>query len=164
LNFTALNSYRITDARTTSTTATSTNNRNVLLARADHPANPFGFDVSPWNWRMITEAYTTMPEHLDPTSGSREYERHTGNNRYKFQANMELSDTWSAYAYYADNERKYTEDSRAIHLGKLQLAMQGLGGPNGNEYWNPFGSADPRFPGHDPAIHANRYVRDGRDR
>ncbi len=37
-------------------------------------------------------------------------------------------------------------DSYSVHLGKLQLALQGLGGPNGNEYWNPFGSADPRSP------------------
>ncbi len=37
-------------------------------------------------------------------------------------------------------------DSYAIHLGKLQLALAGQGGPSGNEYWNPFGSADPRSP------------------
>ncbi len=154
-NLTALNSYRISDGRTTSTTATSTNNRRVLLVRDDHPANPFGVDVSPWNWRLITESYTHRPDHLDDISGSREFETHTANNRYKISANFELSDTWSGYAYYSDNERKVASDSRAIHLGKLQLALQGQGGPNGNEYWNPFGSADPRFPGHDPAIHAN---------
>ena len=155
LNLMAVNTYRISDGRTTSTTATSTNNRRVLLAREDHPTNPFGFDVSPWNWRMITEAYTHRPAHLDDISGSREFETHTANNRYKLQANIELPGTWSAYAYYADNERKIASDSRAIHLGKLQLALAGMGGPSGNEYWNPFGSADPRFPGHDPAIHAN---------
>ena len=156
-NLTALNSYRISDGRTTSTTATSTNNRNVLLIRDDHPANPFGVDVSPWNWRMITESYTNRPSHIDDISGSREFETHTQNNRYKFSANFEISDTWSGYAYYADNERKVASDSRSMHLGKIQLAFQGQGGPNGNEYWNPFGSADPRFPGHDPAIHANSH-------
>ena len=155
LNLTAMNSYRISDGRTTSTTATSTNNRRVLLVRADHPANPWGFDVSPWNWRLITEAYTHRPSHLDDISGSREFETHTATNRYKLQANFELSDTWSGYAYYFDSERKTASDSRSIHLGKLQLALAGQGGPNGNEYWNPFGSADPRYPGHDPAIHAN---------
>lgn len=155
LNLTAINTYRIADGRTTSTTATSTNNRSVLLVRADHPANPYGFDVSPWNWRLITEAYTHRPDHIDPISGSREFEAHVANNRFKLGANFELTDTWSGYAYYSDNARKNTSDSRSIHLGKLQLALAGLGGPNGNEYWNPFGSADPRFPGHDPAIHAN---------
>lgn len=155
LNLVAMNAYRISDGRTTSTTATSTNNRRVLLVREDHPANPWGFDVSPWNWRMITEAYTHRPAHLDDISGSREFETHTATNRYKLQADFNLSDTWTAYAYYLDSARKNTSDSRAIHLGKLQLALDGQGGPNGDQYWNPFGSADPRFPGHDPAIHAN---------
>lgn len=155
LNLTAINTYRISDGRTTSTTATSANNRRVLLVRDDHPANPFGVDVSPWNWRLITEMYTHRPAHLDDISGSREFETHDSTNRFKLQADFELSDTWSGYAYYSDNELKQTVDSRSIHLGKLQLALQGLGGPSGNEYWNPFGSADPRFPGHDPAIHAN---------
>ncbi len=54
LNLTMNNSYRISDGRTTSTTATSTNNRRVLLIRADHPANPYGVDVAPYNWRLIT--------------------------------------------------------------------------------------------------------------
>lgn len=125
LNLVAMNAYRISDGRTTSTTATSTNNRRVLLVREDHPANPWGFDVSPWNWRMITEAYTHRPSHLDDISGSREFETHTATNRYKLQADFEISDTWSAYAYYMDSQRKVASDSRAIHLGKLQLALAG---------------------------------------
>ena len=33
-----------------------------------------------------------------------------------------------------------------INLPRLQLALIGQGGPNGNEYLNPFGSADARSP------------------
>ncbi len=145
-NLTMNNSYRISDGRTTSTTATSTNNRRVLLVRADHPANPWGVEVSPYNWRMITEMYTHRPSHINDSSGSRTFETHTGNNAVKLNASYEMSDTWSGYTYFSRAERKVMGDSYAIHLGKLQLALAGQGGPNGNEYWNPFGSADPRSP------------------
>ncbi|MBL4821032.1 MAG: TonB-dependent receptor [Gammaproteobacteria bacterium] len=146
LNFTANNSYRITNARSTSTTATSSNNRKVLLVREDHPANPFGVDVSPWNYRLITEMYTHRPSHLENSTGARTIERHDVNNRFKFSADFDLAGSWTGHSYYMDSEHKYMEDSHSIHLGKLQLALEGLGGPNGNEYWNPFGSADPRSP------------------
>lgn len=145
-NLTMNNSYRISDGRTTSTTATSTNNRRVLLVRQDHPANPFGVEVSPYNWRMITEMYTHRPSHINDSTGSRTFETHTSNNALKLNAAYEMSDTWSGYTYYSKAERKNMGDSYAIHLGKLQLALAGQGGPEGNEYWNPFGSADPRSP------------------
>jgi outer membrane receptor protein involved in Fe transport len=146
LNFTHNYSYQITDGRTTSTTATSTNNRRVLLMREDHPANPFGFDVSPWNYRLITEMYTHRPSHLNDSTGSRPFESHEMNSRAKFQADFDLTGSWTGYAYYMDSERKDTNDDHAIHLGKLQLAFDGKGGPSGDQYWNPLGSADPRSP------------------
>ena len=151
LNMTMNNSYRITHGRTTSTTATSTNNRRVLLVRADHPANPFGVDVSPWNWRLMTEAYdfSLRPDHIEGSTGAREFEVHDGDNRAIFRADFDISDTWTGYAYYANMRSKRTQDDHAIHLGKLQLALNGQGGGSGTEYWNPFGSQDPRSPLYD---------------
>ena len=37
----------------------------------------------------------------------------------------------------------------------MQQALLGQGGPNGNEYWNPFGSADPRSPYYNEATTRN---------
>ncbi|NQV69284.1 MAG: TonB-dependent receptor [Pseudohongiella sp.] len=147
-NLSMNNSYRITDGRTTSTTATSTNNRRVLLVRADHPANPFGFDVSPWNWRLMTEAYdfSKRPSQIEGSTGARKYETHDINNRIILRTEFDMTDTWSGYAYYAKAQHKTAVDSHSIHLQKLQLALAGMGGPNGDEYYNPFGSADPRSP------------------
>ena len=145
-NLTMNNSYRIATGRTTSTTATSTNNRKVLLVRADHPANPYGVDVSPYNWRLFTEMYTHRPSHLNDSTGSRTYDVDTANNALKLTASYDMTDTWSGYTYYSKAERKGTSDSYSVHLGKLQLALDGQGGPGGNEYFNPFGSADPRSP------------------
>ncbi len=146
LNATFNNSYRISNGRTTSTTATTGNNQNVLYVRANHPANPYGFDVVPWNWRMITESYTHRPSHIEDSGGSRAFETHTQLNRMKFSAEYDITETWTGYSYFARQDSRSMSDSYSVHLGKLQLALQGLGGPNGNEYWNPFGSADPRSP------------------
>ncbi|MDP1932198.1 MAG: TonB-dependent receptor plug domain-containing protein, partial [Gammaproteobacteria bacterium] len=146
LNATLNNSYRLTFGRTTSTTAVTGNNQRVLYVRANHPANPYGFDVVPWNWRPLATAYTHRPSHIEDSGGSRAFESHTTLNRLKFSAEYDLTDTWTGYSYYSKQESRAMSDSYSVHLGKLQLALAGMGGPNGNEYFNPFGSADPRSP------------------
>lgn len=151
-NATLNNAYRVSNLRTTSTTAVNGNNRAALIVRADHPANPWGFDVSPYAWRPIAHSYTHLPQHLDPGDGARGYEFHTSVNRLKVGAEYDISGSWTGYAYYSKQEMKTMNDSYSVHLGKLQLALEGQGGPNGNEYWNPFGSADPRHPNYDPAL------------
>ncbi|MES3008712.1 MAG: TonB-dependent receptor [Pseudomonadota bacterium] len=146
LNATLNNSYRISNGRTTATTAVAGNNQNVLYVRANHPANPYGFDVVPWNWRPMAASYTHRPSHIEDSGGSRAFETHTQLNRIKLSAEYDITETWTGYSYYATQESKSMNDSYSVHLGKLQLGLAGLGGPNGNEYWNPFGSADPRSP------------------
>lgn len=147
LNATLNNHYRITMGRTTSTTAVSGNNREVLFIPGDHPANPWpGDDLVPYSWRLFTEAYTHMPSHLEESGGSRAFETHYALNRAKFSAEYDLAGSWTGYTYYSTQESRQMNDSFSIHLGVLQDALLGNGGPNGNEYWNPFGSADPRSP------------------
>ncbi len=146
LNATLNNGYRITMGRTTSTTAVSGNNREVLFVPANHPANPYGFDVVPWNWRLFTEVYTHRPSYIENSGGSRAFEGHYQLNRVKFSAEYDLTDTWTGYTYYSAQEDKAMNDSYSIHLGHLQNGLMGRGGPNGDEWWNPFGSADPRSP------------------
>lgn len=145
-NATLNNSYRLTNGRTTSTTAVTGNNQNVLIIRANHPNNPYGFDVVPYAWRPFTDTYSVKPSHLEGSTGAREYMIHTSLNRLKFSAEYDISDTWTGYSYYSMQDQKAMNDSYSTHLGRLQLALGGKGGPNGDEYWNPFGSSDPRSP------------------
>ncbi|MGM0632373.1 MAG: TonB-dependent receptor plug domain-containing protein [Pseudomonadota bacterium] len=151
-NATLNNAYRVSELRTTSTTAVNANNRAVLIVRDDHPANPWGVDVSPYTWRPVAHSYTHLPQHLDSGDGARKYDAETGINRLRIGAEYDISDTWTGYTYYSKQELKTTVDSHSVHLGKLQLALEGRGGPNGNEYWNPFGSSDPRAPSHRPEL------------
>lgn len=155
LNATLNNAYRVSLGRTTATTAVNGNNREVLLVRGDHPANPWGYDVSPFNWRPIATAFTHMPSHLDQGDGARTFRNNLQLNRLKLGADYDIAGSWVGFTYYSRQESKYMTQSSSVHLGKLQLALAGMGGPSGDQYFNPFGSADPRFPGHDPAIHAN---------
>jgi iron complex outermembrane receptor protein len=47
-------SFRELTSRNTRTYGQNTNNRNALLIPADHPANTYGFDVVPQNYRPFT--------------------------------------------------------------------------------------------------------------
>src|SRR5690606_28832265 len=65
----------------------------------------------------------------------------------KFGGQFEIKGTsWQGEAWtgYQDSTREYS--GPAIRLSKMVAALNGRGGPNGNEWFNPFGSADPRSP------------------
>ena len=127
-------------------TALNPNNRNVLFIPEEHPANIYGFDVVPYLWRPYA-GLGTGPRWINET-GMVDGSTDTSSNRLKFGARFDLSDTWTGYAYYSRQERKsMTRGSRnMLNLPRLQLALMGQGGDNGNLWFNPFGSADPRSP------------------
>jgi iron complex outermembrane receptor protein len=149
-------SYREITNRNTGTYGQNTNNRNALLVKADHPANPYGFDVVPNNYRPFTILdKENWPSHFDPITGARLQPSMYYTQRYKVQANFELAGSWTGYTYYSRQFERYNRDEKLLHIGKMQQALLGQGGPNGNEYWNPFGSADPRSPYYDEATTRN---------
>jgi iron complex outermembrane recepter protein len=127
-------------------TALNPNNRTVLLIPANHPANTYGFDVVPYLWRPAA-GLGTMPDWINEF-GEAEGGIDTSSNRMKLGARFDMSDTWTGYAYYSKQERKvWSRQMRGnMNLRKLQQALLGRGGVNGNLYFNPFGSADPRSP------------------
>jgi len=127
-------------------TALNPNNRTVLYIPASHPANTYGFDVVPWLWRPHSGLGTTPNwiSEFGETKGGAD----TSSNRIKLGSRFDLSETWTGYAYFSRQESKrFTRNLRSnMHLHKLQLALMGQGGNNGDLWFNPFGSQDPRSP------------------
>ncbi len=149
-------SFRKVQNRNTGTYGQNTNNRNALMVKADHPANPYGFDVVPYNFRPFTILdRDNWPSHFESSTGARLQPVTYYTQRYKLQASYDMTDTWSGYTFYSTQSDRRNSDEKLLHIGKMQQALLGQGGPNGNEYWNPFGSADPRSPFYNEATTRN---------
>ncbi len=146
--------YRESRYNTSSSLGQTTNNELALLVPADHPANPFGMDVVPRQWRPFTGNMATQPSFLkDDGREVQDYRYYTDANR--LSARYDISDTWTGYSYYSHQETRRSADTRTLILPRLQAALQGQGGPQGNEYFNPFGSADPRSPDYIDGVTSN---------
>lgn len=156
LEFTMNHSLRDIAYENTGTLGQNTNNRNVLLVKADHPANPYGFDVVPYSFRPfgLTDP-ENWPSHFNPMTGGSPEPAEYYTQRYKVQANFELAGSWSGYTYYSRQFDRQHKDYYRLPIAEMQKALLGQGGPNGNEYWNPFGSSDPRSPYYDEATTRN---------
>jgi len=131
-----------------------TTNLTSLFVPVNHPANPFGVRVRPSTWRPITKA-GTLPSVLSG-NGMAMTEYHYYADAYKFGGTFKVGDTsWEGEAWigYQDSWREY--DGRVWRLSKMVAALNGRGGPAGNEWFNPFGSADPRSPFYNAARTAN---------
>lgn len=146
LEFTGNWNYLADESTKGVVTALNPNNRNVLFIPASHPANTFGFDVVPYLWRPFA-GLGVMPDFINEF-GETDGGTDTSSNRLKFGSRFDLSDTWTGYAYYSRQEyKRFNRNNRdMLSLPRLQLALMGKGGPNGNGWFNPFGSADPRSP------------------
>ena len=137
------------------------NNRRALVVPAEHPANPYGFDVAPDLWRMYTHPEThTLPRTIADDS-SRVSRNIFSVNKVKLGAEYDLGNTtWSGYTYYSKQESKYMFDEGGVYLTRLQLALRGEGGVTGDQWFNPFGSQDTRSPYYQPGFENTRELND----
>jgi len=122
-----------------------TTNLTSLVVPASHPANPWGVDVRPSTWRPFTKL-GTLPSSLN-SAGLAETDYNYYADSYKFGGQFDIVGTsWIGEAWigYQNSWRQY--DGKGMRLSKMADALNGRGGPGGNEYFNPFGSADPRSP------------------
>ncbi|MDP2379943.1 MAG: TonB-dependent receptor plug domain-containing protein, partial [Pseudohongiella sp.] len=134
----------------TSTLASSpstalTTNLTTLIVPANHPANPFGVQVRPSTWRPFTKL-GTMPSSLASNGmGLTDYNYYA--DAYKFGGEFKIANsTWEGEAWIGQQDSWREFDGRGYRLSKMRAALRGQGGPGGNQYFNPFGSADPRSP------------------
>lgn len=135
--------WRKNDNRNNGAYPSAFNNRNVLVVSENHPDNPFGVEVGPHLWRPYARS-GTEPSHWE--SGNRLQSEIDKIQRYKFGGSYDFGNSWSAYGYISTQQLRQHRDHSLIYMDRLQLALLGQGGPNRNEWYNPFGSADPRSP------------------
>jgi len=124
---------------------------------ANHPANPTGQDVIPGVagigtytiWNGFEQGVGSKPSQIANTSYFPERYQYT-TEVYKFGAMFDVGDTgWSGEAwlgYQTYEDRVDTYDGNVV---RLQAALHGMGGPNGDEWFNPFSSRDIRSPYYD---------------
>jgi len=143
LNATLNNHYRTNDWRSTGSSPNGGNDRAVMKIPANHPANPWGVDLTPWSWRVFGHTGATLPTSFYSDT-SKKVDSDFSLNRFKLNAEYDLAGSWTGYSYFARQDSKATTDQNVISSSRLQLAMSGMGGPNGNEWFNPFGSSSPK--------------------
>lgn len=136
---------RASDSHQTLTYQLNGNNRNGLFVPGDHPANPYGIDVVPYEWRPFMWA-GTLPSYTDDATGARLNKYNTLIQRYKVGAAFDLTSSWTANTSFAYSRSHTHTRQNSINMVNLQSALLGQGGPGGNEWFNPFGSADVRSP------------------
>ena len=116
-----------------------------MLIPAHHPANPIGQDLVPIAFRTFNgRSLAPQPHYVKNGSqwddSTYLTDRHTVTGRY------ELGGDWSGSTSLSYQTRRYRYDSYEELADRVQAALQGRGGPSGDQWFNPFMSSDPRSP------------------
>ncbi len=145
LEFQMSHNYRESQLIFSPSSAPNSANLNRLIVPTDHPANPFGRDVKPYYWRPFAKA-GTMPSRLEGSGFARiPYPYYT--DAYKFGGNFRIGDTtWEGETWIGHQTYRRKQQGWGISTDRMSAALDGRGGPGGDEWFNPFGSADPRSP------------------
>ncbi|MDX1491147.1 MAG: TonB-dependent receptor [Pseudohongiellaceae bacterium] len=144
LEFQASHNRRDSNWITSPSSLLFTNTSSLPIA-SSHPANPFGTTVYPYRWRPFAKIGTRPSQISD--SGSLENSSAYQAESYKFGGTFDIvGTTWVGESWIGYQEEYADYHVTGIRLSKMQRALAGEGGPNTDEYFNPFGSADPRSP------------------
>ncbi|MCB1671364.1 MAG: TonB-dependent receptor [Gammaproteobacteria bacterium] len=120
-----------------------------MVMPASHPANPWGEDVYPLALRLVSghgQGPGTTPSYVNGV-GSAEDDSDFITDRTKLSFNYNMGNTsWSGETSFTYQTRRWNYQTYEPQYSHWVAAMNGKGGPNGNEYYNPLLSSDPRSP------------------
>ncbi len=136
----------------------------------EHPANPTGQAVRPGVfgigtytvWNGLEQGVGTKPSYLGESSFQEDRFQYT-TEVYKFGADFDINDNWTGQAwlgYQTYEQRVETFDGNAV---RLEAALNGRGGPNGDEWFNPFASRDIRSPNFDSDRSDGRWTNNSQE-
>lgn len=151
LEFQMSHNYRESQLIFSPSNAPNSANIDRLIVPAANPANPFGSDVKPYYWRPFAKA-GTLPSVLEGSGYARvPFPYYT--DAYKFGGEYRIGDTsWEGETWMGYQTFRRGTDSLTISTSRMEAALSGQGGPSGNEWFNPFGSADSRSPDYIPGL------------
>lgn len=116
-----------------------------MLIPANHPANPIRQPMVPIAYRTFN-GRSLAPQPHYTKSGSQWDDTTILTDRHSFMANYELGGDWSGTTSLSYQTRRVRYESYEELANRVQAALRGQGGPNGNEWFNPFMSSDSRSP------------------
>ncbi len=149
VEFQANGDWRTSTTITSPSTALTANNTKLFVPE-HNPGNESGSllrmgGVGGSGWRPFTH-YGTLPSHFDHRGATNNKNRYI-TDRYKLGLTYDIGDTsWSGETWISTQTIRTKNFGYAPLMDRMQAALEGRGGPNGNEYWNPFGNSDPRAP------------------
>jgi iron complex outermembrane recepter protein len=158
IEFQANGDWRTSTTITSPSTALTANNTKLRVP-VNNPGNQSGSllrmgGVGGSGWRPFTH-YGTLPSQFDDV-GATNNETNYNTDRYKLGLTYDFGDSsWSGETWISTQTIRTKNNGWAPLMSRLQAALDGLGGPNcagttpganGCEWWNPFGSSDPRSP------------------
>ena len=142
---------RTSELLSSPSTANAANNLLLVIPVAN-PGNPTRGTAMPVDVRASPTGFRpfgksgTLPSFLDD-QGALHTDFTTFTDRYKLGATYDFGDSsWSGETWASIQTSRLDVDAHFLRLDRLQAALRGMGGPNGNEFFNPTASADPRSP------------------
>lgn len=137
-----LNHNDRTSVLITSPSTAERGSNDLMTVPGAHPNNPWGVDVAPRSWRPFSANGATQPSFLDDRGASNaDYNYIT--TSLSFGAEFDLGSGWTGEAWGTKAETSTDIKAHWLNLDRLTLALRGEGGPNGDQWFNPFFSASP---------------------
>ncbi|MBL4821044.1 MAG: TonB-dependent receptor [Gammaproteobacteria bacterium] len=119
--------------------------KTSVIVPENHPANPFGQDVRALAVRFFGGgSQGAEPSYVKNGSQWNDYTYLT--DRVKFKAAYDIVGSWVGETSFTHQQRRRKFESYEPLADHVIAALQGFGGPNGDEWFNPFLSYDPRSP------------------
>ncbi|MBT3531693.1 MAG: TonB-dependent receptor [Gammaproteobacteria bacterium] len=157
IEFQVADSYRESIFTTEPVTPMNSTWYDEAAVPANHPANPTGQQLTPGAygvgvytiWNGFEQGVGSSPSQVIDTAYFPERYQYT-TEVYKLGAMFDVGDTgWTGEAWLGYQTYQGRVDTYDGNIVRYEAAINGMGGPNGDEYFNPFSSRDIRSPYYD---------------